>query len=237
MSHSVGRAATAGQGYEPGYPSDEDYRPEFARSADAVAGDGPRDVGLVFIGDSFIAGYGDPKGLGWVSRVVGRSSHPDVDLTAYNLGVRGDSSADVLNRWRAEGLPRWGDRRERRLVLGVGQADAEQRLTTARSRLNMANILDDTTARGIAAFVVGPPPTLDPDLNARLEIIVEAQADVCSRRSVPFVDCFYPLVEHDQWISELSTAPDQRHPGQAGYGLLAWLVLHGGWERWLHVAA
>ena len=177
MSQSVDHPVAAGEGFDIGYPSEDDYRPEFTRSADAVAGDGPRDIGLVFIGDAFIAGYGDPKGLGWVSRVVGRSSHPDVDLTAYNLGIRGDSSADVLNRWRAEGIPRWGDRRERRLVIGVGQADAEQRLTTARSRLNLANILDDTTARGIAAFVVGPPPTLDPDLNSRLEIIVLLEED------------------------------------------------------------
>lgn len=209
---------------------------EFFASADSMVHDGPRDVGLVFIGDSFVAGYGDPKGLGWVSRVVGRTVHPDLDLTAYNLGVRGQSSADLLSRWRAEAMPRWRDRRERRLVLGVGQADIVQGLTTARSRLNLANILDDATARGIGSFVVGPPPTLDPAVNSQLEALVEAQADVCSRRSVPYVDTYYPLVQHDQWISELGAATDQRHPGQAGYGLLAWLVLHGGWEHWLAIA-
>ena len=144
--------------------------------------------------------------------------------------------ADVLARWGTEGLLRWKDRRERRLVVAVGQADLAQGLTTARSRLNLANVLDDATARGIAPFVVGPPPTLDAEVNERLEIIVEAQADVCSRRSIPFVDCFYPLSEHDQWISELSASRDGRHPGQAGYGLLAWLVLHGGWETWLQIA-
>lgn len=210
---------------------------EFFPSADSMVHDGPRDVGLVFIGDSFVAGYGDPKGLGWVSRVVGRTAHPDLNLTAYNLGVRGQSSADVLARWRAEGAPRWQDRRERRLVLGVGQGDITAGMTTARSRLNLANILDDATARGIASFVVGPPPTLDPAVNAQLEGLVEAQSDVCSRRSVPYVDTFYPLVEHDQWVAELGASPDQRHPGQAGYGLLAWLVLHAGWENWLAIGA
>ncbi|WP_226344420.1 GDSL-type esterase/lipase family protein [Agilicoccus flavus] len=229
-----------GDGYGPdgGYadPEDNDIPTHFTRSADSFVHDGPRDVGIVFIGDSFVAGYGDPKGHGWVSRVVGRTHHPDLDLTAYNLGIRGDSSADVLGRWRTEALPRWQDRRERRLVLGVGQADVAQGLTTARSRLNLANVLDDATARGISPFVVGPPPTLDADVNERLEVVVEAQADVCSRRSIPFVDCFYPLSEHDQWLSELSASRDSRHPGQAGYGLLAWLVLHGGWESWLQIA-
>ena len=216
--------------------TDVDIPTQFTPSADHLAHEGPRDVGSVVIGDSFVAGYGDPKGHGWVSRVVGRTHHPDLDLTAYNIGVRGDSSADVLARWRTEGLLRWKDRRERRLVVAVGQADLAQGLTTARSRLNLANVLDDATARGIAPFVVGPPPTLDAEVNERLEIIVEAQADVCSRRSIPFVDCFYPLSEHDQWISELSASRDGRHPGQAGYGLLAWLVLHGGWESWLQIS-
>ncbi|WP_219106571.1 GDSL-type esterase/lipase family protein [Austwickia sp. TVS 96-490-7B] len=217
--------------------SDDQQPPmEFIASAEALAMDGPRDVGLVFVGDSFVAGYGDPKALGWVSRVVARTTHPDLDLTPYNLGVRGQSSADLLTRWRAEGLPRWAERRERRLVIGVGQGDLDQDLTIARARLNMANMLDDATARGISPFVVGPPPTLDQEFNSRLESLVEAQSDVCARRSIPYVDCYYPLLEHDQWLSELSAATDQRHPGQAGYGLLAWLVLHGGWEHWLAIA-
>jgi acyl-CoA thioesterase-1 len=165
---------------------------EFIASADALAADGPRDVGLVFVGDSFVAGYGDPKALGWVNRVVARTTHPDLDLTAYNLGIRGQSSADLLNRWRSEGMPRWAERRERRLVVGIGQADLDQDLTIARSRLNIANMLDDATARGISTFVVGPPPTLDPEFNRRLESLVEAQSDVCGRRSVPYVDCYYP---------------------------------------------
>lgn len=222
--------------YEPTGYADDGIPTTFTPSAESMAHEGPRDVGIVFIGDGFVSGYGDPKGLGWVSRVMGRTAHPDLDVSAYNLGVRGQSSADVLSRWKAEGLVRWQERRERRLVVGVGLFDVVTNLSTARSRLNLANVLDDATARGISPFVVGPPPTLDPSTNDRLEVIVEAQADVCARRSVPFVDCYYPLAEHDQWMGELGASRDQRHPGQAGYGLLAWLVLHGGWEHWLQIA-
>ena len=61
--------------------------PTFTPSAEfQVAADGPRDVGIVFIGASLVAGVGDPKGQGWVSRVVGRTHHSDLELTAYNLG-------------------------------------------------------------------------------------------------------------------------------------------------------
>ena len=82
-------------------PADESVV-EFNPSAEFHVVEGPRDIGLCFVGDGFVAGYGDPKALGWVSRVVGRSPVADADLTAYNLGVRGQSSADVMARWRTE---------------------------------------------------------------------------------------------------------------------------------------
>lgn len=217
---------------ETGTPTDIEYTP----SAHFQVSDGPRDIGLCFVGDGFVAGYGDPKALGWVSRVVGRTALEEADLTSYNLGVRGSSSADVMNRWRSECPPRWEGRTERRLVVGVGAEDVQQGVTTARSRLNLANVLDEASSTGVGTFVVGPTPTLDAEVNARLQVLAEAQADVCSRRGVTFVDCFAPLQGHDQWQSDLA-AGDTVHPGQAGYGLVAWLVLNGGWQDWLQLDA
>lgn len=211
--------------------------PTFTPSAEfQVVADGPRDVGLVFVGASLVAGVGDPKGQGWVSRVVGRTHHPDLELTAYNLGVRGNTSADVLARWKQEAEPRWQGRGEKRLVVSVGTADAMGGVTLARHRLNLANILDDAASAGIGTFVVSPPPTDDEEINAKLDVLVDAQADVCSRRGVPFVDCFAPLVGHDQWQSDLASSRPAHHPGQAGYGLIAWLVLHNGWYDWLQIS-
>jgi lysophospholipase L1-like esterase len=211
--------------------------PTFTPSAEfQVAAEGPRDVAIVFIGASLVAGVGDPKSQGWVSRVVGRTQHPDLELTAYNLGVRGNTSADVLERWRVECPPRWAGRAERRLVISVGTADAAGGITLARHRLNLANILDDAASAGIGTFVVSPPPSDDDELNDKLDVLVEAQADVCSRRGVPFVDCFRPLQAHEQWRSDVAASQVPHHPGQAGYGLIAWLVLHNGWYDWLQIA-
>jgi acyl-CoA thioesterase-1 len=195
---------------------------------------GMRDVRLVVVGDSFAAGVGDPKALGWVGRVVARSQSPDLALTAYNLGVRDDSSADVLARWREESARRFAAGAEHRLVLNMGHGDVSQGLSTARSRLNLANVLDDAAAYSIPTLVVGPAPTLDLAFDERLKVVADAQQDVCSRRSVPFVDCFEPLQKHEQWQSDLATG-DGVHPGQAGYGLIAWLVLHQGWPDWLGI--
>jgi len=117
----------------------------------------------------------------------------------------------------------------------VGHNDIRHGLSTARSRLNLANVIDEATSSGISPFVVGVPPAADPELNERIRVLVQAQSDVCSRRGVPYVDCFAPLAGHDQWQTDLATG-DGVHPGQAGYGLLAWLVLHGGWGAWLQVS-
>jgi acyl-CoA thioesterase-1 len=209
----------------------------FTPSAEfQVASDGPRDVGIVFVGASLVAGVGDPKGQGWVSRVVGRTHSADLEVTAYNLGVRGDTTADVLARWKSECAPRWAGRAEKRLVISVGGNDAASGVTLARHRLNLANILDDAASAGIGTFVVSPPPADDEEINAKLDVLVEAQADVCARRGVAFVDCFRPLLGHEQWQSDLAASRIAHHPGQAGYGLIAWLVLHNGWYDWLQIS-
>ena len=210
--------------------------PYYTPSAEFTVAEGLRDVGMVFVGASMTAGYGDPKGLGWVGRVVARTQHPDLDLTAYNLGVRGNTSGDVVTRWGAECHPRWKGRAERRLVLNVGTNDVLSGMTMARSRLNLANVLDEATNAGIGVFVVGLTPTLDDEMNRKIEALAEAQADVCSRRGITYVDCYRPLATHDQWMADLAASPDRAHPGQAGYGLIAWLVLHNGWNDWLSLS-
>ena len=98
-----------------------------------------------------------------------------------------------------------------------------------------AGDVDDAATQGVGTFVVSPPPSDDDELNARLEVLVEAQADVCTRRGVPFVDSYHPLRGHDQWRTDLAASSVPHHPGQAGYGLIAWLVLHNGWSEWLKI--
>lgn len=201
----------------------------------AVAEGFRRDLALVFLGDSFVTGVGDPKGQGWVTRVVGRTQDPELELTAYNLGVRGATSTDTVERWRTEVPARWAGRSERRLVLSIGTEDIRGGVSLARHRLNLANILDDASSSGIGTFVVSPPPSDDEALDDKLAVLVDAQADVCARRSVPFVNCHEPLRGHEQWVGDVAAGRVPGHPGQAGYGLIAWLVLHHGWNEWLGI--
>jgi len=80
---------------------------------------------------------------------------------------------------------------------------------------------------------VGPAPAADPGIDEQLAHVTDAQRDVCERRGVPFVDVFAPLAGHEQWDSDMASSLDRVHPGQAGYSLIAWLVLHQGWSDWI----
>ena len=71
--------------------------------------------------------------------------------------------------------------------------------------------------------------------NRRLGELNTAFADVTTRRKHLYVDTFSPLLNHEQWRQDL--AANGGTPGQAGYGLMAWLVLHRGWFQWLRLDA
>lgn len=199
--------------------------------ADAVTG--VSGLRICVVGDDLVAGVGDPKSLGWVGRVTARTSREAGPVTAFPLGVPDETTGELLLRWHEECTRRFGeDIGACRLVLGIGVQDLLQGMSLPRSRLNLANILDEAHARTLPAFVVGPPPCLDNRLNARIAELSAAFHDVCERRRVIYVDTFTPLLHHEDWLTDLA-AGDGMHPGQAGYGLMAWLVLHTGWHAWL----
>jgi len=208
-------------------------RAETGAGETSVAATGVTGLRICVVGDDLVAGVGDPRSLGWVGRVAARTSREQGPVTAFPLGIPDESTAGLLSRWREESIRRFGDDpAAARLVLGIGQQDLLQGLSLPRSRLNLANVLDEAHARSLPAFVVGPPPLLDERLNAGIAELSDAFQDVCERRRVIYVDTFTPLVHHEDWLTDLA-AGDGLHPGQAGYGLMAWLVLHTGWHTWL----
>jgi acyl-CoA thioesterase-1 len=207
------------------------------RSRAGAPGELPQ-IRICVVGDALVAGVGDPKSLGWVGRVAARTPQDEMALSIYTLGVPGENTADLGARWWEEAGRRFGEstqpQAEHRIVIGLGRGDIAAGLSIPRSRLNLANMLDDAHARRLPAFVVGPPPAADNDLNHRIQELSATFADVCRRRGVDFVDCFDPLYAHEDWLTDLASG-DGEHPRQAGYGLIAWLVLHNGWYEWLGV--
>jgi hypothetical protein len=166
-----------------------------------------------------------------------QGAHAQVELYTSALPV--ETSADLADRWELEvtrRLDRTGalDGSKRNLVvIGLGTADIDQGVSLARSRLNLAKVLDGLEQIHVPVFVVGPPPSRDRGRTMAVRELSGAFEDVCARRRVPFVDTVVALDGHDQWVRDQG-ADDL--PGQTGYGLLAWLVLHGGFGTFLGTA-
>ncbi|GAA4721161.1 GDSL-type esterase/lipase family protein [Isoptericola chiayiensis] len=191
-----------------------------------------REVRICVVGDELSVGVGDARALGWTGRVLARTRFERPAMT-FTLAVPGETTSALGARWEGETEQRFGPEAttDNRLVVALGRHDLAAGLSVARSRLNLANILDQADSRRLPAFVVGPPPGRAED-GGRIAELSAAFADVASRRRVPYVDTYTPLAQHEQWLADLATT-GSTFPGQAGYGLMAWLVLHTGWHSWL----
>jgi hypothetical protein len=191
-----------------------------------------REIRIVILGDSLVSASGDPKGMGWLGRVLARTPVVEPLIDVYPLPNPGDTSAKLLDRYNGEAQLRFSTPAENRLVLVLPNFDPASGISISRSRLNAATILDDAKRKGVECFVIGPTPHRNPELNSEIEHLSAGFEDVCARRGVHYVDCFTPLIGHEGWNSEISTDPAGR-PGQIGHGLIAWLVLNRGWNEWL----
>jgi acyl-CoA thioesterase-1 len=194
-----------------------------------------RDLRVLFFGDSFVAGTGDPTARGWVGRVVAATWAAGTPMTGYSLGVRRETSVEVAARWEAETRPRLLAGADCRVVFSFGTNDAtledgRPRVDAETSVLTLERVLDEAARLGLPAFVVGPPPSCDPDQDDRVAALSARFETACRARSVPFVGVVAALRATPIWADE-ARAGDGVHPGAGGYEALAALVLDGGWPE------
>jgi lysophospholipase L1-like esterase len=185
---------------------------------------------LLAFGESFTAGAGDPDHLGWVGRALaGRR-----EVTLYNLGVRGATTAKLAALWRGEAEARLIEDEPCRIVFCFGVNDGwsdggAPRIAPADSLLNARAML--TGAQGLApTLLVGPPPVPDAGVAARTEALNEHLKLLCARLKVAFIDVFRPLAADGLWLAE-AQAYDGAHPGAGGYQRMADLIAaHPAWR-------
>jgi acyl-CoA thioesterase-1 len=199
--------------------------------------DGMSERYLMFFGDSHTVGVGDTDGLGWVGRVAAAGLQEGIPVTSYNLGVRGETSADVAARWRAEARPRLPSEGDPRVVLAFGVNDVSvnggsPRCSEEQSLLSLEEVLLGAQGLGLRRFVVGPAAVEDEAENDRIAELSYAYRILCARHRVPFVPLVEELRESEVWRREIA-AGDGAHPGAAGYAEVARLVLEAGWIDWL----
>lgn len=198
----------------------------------------PPDRRVLVFGDSFVAGVGDPAGLGWAGRLAAASHEAGRPITLYNLGVRGDTSADLAARFEFELAARTRNAdASYGVVLSFGANDMlvqDNRLRVApgRSIGTLNRLIDLAQAGGCGVMVVGPPPVGEPEEDERIRELSSQFAHVVTHRNLRYVETARVLSAHDVWRSE-AAASDGSHPGAGGYAALAEIVLSGGWVDWL----
>jgi lysophospholipase L1-like esterase len=197
----------------------------------------PRDLRICFLGDSFVAGVGDPEHLGWAGRLAAGSTRDGLALTSYVLGVRRQTTAEIAARWAPECRPRLaGGRWEARVVLSAGvndttEEDGAPRLAPQESVGALTGVLTGAADAGWPVLVVGPPAVADAAQNERIADLDDRFARTCADHGVPYVSVVAALAADPTWREEVA-AGDGAHPGADGYALLAGLV-RPHWQRWL----
>ncbi len=195
------------------------------------------DLRVCVVGNSFVAGVGDPDHLGWVGRVAART-HRGRPLTTYALGVRGQTSRDVADRWRAECAPRLPPGCDGRVVVAFGVNDTtieegatQPRVPARDSATNLASVLRDLRDAEWPSLVVGPPPIANSAQNKRIADLDTAFSSVCADAGVGYARVFEQLSADPVWMRQVAEQ-DGAHPGTRGYQRLADLVWPW-WQSWI----
>jgi acyl-CoA thioesterase-1 len=149
---------------------------------------------ICFIGDSFVSGAYDGECLGWAGRFSAAARRRGHDLSPYNLGIRGETSAQIAKRWRAETEVRQSVQQEGHLVFEFGVNDAREvngkrQLELAQSLAAVREVLS-AAARWKRTLMVGPPPGTDQARNARVAELSTEIRSICAEFSVPYFDSY-----------------------------------------------
>ncbi len=190
------------------------------------------DMRLIFIGDSIVAGTGDDECRGWVGRVGSATRRAGVDHTPYNLGVGGDTAADVLAR--LDEVPRRLNLEiENALVLQVGVNDARDGVERDHddSAVDVERLVERVRDLDLEPLVVGPIPTAQAAESARIGALSERIGRVCAERDVSFIEVHAALRDSGAFLASMEA--DGYHPNAGGYAQIAEVVLHNGWWEWL----
>lgn len=191
----------------------------------------PQDIRICFIGDSLVNGAGDSTALGWAGRLCASANAGGASVTYYNLGIRGNTSKDILLRWKNECTLRLPDSCDGRVVISCGVNDTvvvngTLRMSPEESCANIREIL-----RGAIIYkvlMVGPPPVEDNDQNKRINALSQSFAREAALLNVPYIDLFSALVVDERYKRDVSSNevchPKGFHPTSKGYSKIAEIV-------------
>ena len=219
----------------------------ISRNSGKIRPENNQTLKAVALGDSLVYGYGDHEGGGWVERLRRRWMLPDsAGHVLYNLGVRGDRTGQVAERFEAEFRNR-GELRNRIpdvIILSVGlndsarlgRLDGRNYTDFEEFKLEMNSLLSRSQELCPVLFVGMVP--VDESKMPFLDCLYfnhadqyrykEATRQACEARGIPYLDLFELWMNRgEDWILSRLTK-DGLHPNVAGYQAILEDVLS--WE-------
>jgi len=186
-----------------------------------------QDIRIFYIGDSFVNGTGDPEKLGWCGRLSIAAQAHGREITHYNLGVRRETSSDILDRFESEVHRRLMEGSQIKIVFSFGVNDmvieeGKTRVSLDKSIENTSTLLKTALQKG-DVIMVGPPPIDDEQINGRIKTLDQSFDRLCHSLSVPYISVLEQLLQEPVWLDEVSKN-DGAHPKSKGYEVLANII-------------
>lgn len=203
---------------------------------------------ICFVGDSLVNGTNDPDFQGWPGRLAQNAVSEGHDLSVYNLGIRGDTSVMIADRWLNECKVRLPEIHPGALVFSFGVNDIAFengiRRVPFKTSLETAHALMKSAKSWLPTLWVGPPPVeLDettfipaPDISyvfkrENIKELSNAFADIAHELEVPYFDLYNALEGRTEWGDSFDPS-DSVHPKQNGYQLISDHLQN--WPAWRH---
>jgi acyl-CoA thioesterase-1 len=174
---------------------------------------------LLVVGDSISAGYGVPKGAGWVDLLAARLAAERYAYRVVNASITGDTTAG--GRARLPAL--LAQHAPAIVVVELGGNDALRGGPLKATRDNLDAMVGAIVKSGAKAVVVGMriPPNYGPAYTRQFESIFPDVAKAHRAALVPFL--FAGFADTDEWFQ-----PDRVHPTERAQPTLldnVWAVL------------
>ncbi len=184
------------------------------------------DIRICFVGDSFVNGTGDETALGWAGRLCASAHACNFPVTYYNLGIRRNTSKDILGRWETECSLRLPETCDGRVVFSCGVNDTviengAVRVPPEESCANVREILRSVTKYKV--LMIGPPPVGDDSQNERIMALSQLYAAEAKILGVQYIDLFLPLASDVAYKREV-LGNDGSHPRSSGYTKMANII-------------
>ena len=213
---------------------------------------------ICFIGASNVEGVGDEERRGWTGRLAYLPPAKGEPVNLYNLGIGGETTDMIRDRWKVECQARIPDDMAGALVMSFGLNDAAE-VVGEGLRLPLTETIKNVTtaAREASAWKpvlwVGPTPVDEAMMpmkprprvvlsqsnprpgvafshsNARLGELNDAYAKVAHDLDIPYMDLLNPLLADPRYTAAIQER-DGLHPSGAGYQLIAEMIAD--WAPW-----